>query len=105
MLGAIDANATGGRDPRIEEFGRQVIRQTVIDYRCLPPERIVFVRPDASGNATAASADPLTFFLRDPEFATLMRHYTRWKRQGIFDAYRLTTPISRLPGFSCRRGV
>jgi hypothetical protein len=105
MLAAIDANTAGAKDPRVEEFGRQVVRQTVIDYRCLPPERIVFVRADASGNATAAAADPLKFFLRDPEFANLMRHYTRWKHQGIFDAYRLTTPIGRLPGSSCRRGV
>lgn len=105
MLPAIDANAAGARDPLVERFGREVVHHTVIDYRCLPPERIVFVRPDPSGHATAASADPLRFFLRDPDFARLLSHYTRWRHAGVYDAYRLTTPLEAVRGAACRQGA
>lgn len=103
MLPAIDADANGARDPRVARLGREVIRHTVIDYRCLPPERIVFVRPDSSGRATSAVADPKLFFLRDPEFRGLLRHYARWKQIGMFDAYRLKTPLPPPPPAACRR--
>jgi hypothetical protein len=102
MLPAIDAHPG---DPRVQALGREVIRQTVIDYRCLPPERIVFVRPDSSGTATTASADPMRFFLRDPAFAELMSRYTRWKHAGIYDAYRLTGSLAPVRGAACRRGA
>lgn len=105
MLPAIDADAAGRHDPRVAQFGREVVRQTVVDYRCLPPARIVFVRPDATGRASSAAADPLRFFLRDPEFAVLMRHYTRWKQAGLYDAYRLTAPFPPLRSSACRRGA
>lgn len=101
MLPAIDAHPD---DPRVQAFGREVIRQTVIDFRCLPPARIVFVRPDRSDDATAA-ADPLRFFLRDPGFAGLMTHYVRWRQAGVYDAYRLASPLVPVPGAACRRGA
>ena len=102
MLPAIDARPG---DPRLQRLGREVIRQTAVDYRCLPPERIVFVRPDPSGRATAASDDPLTYFLREPDFAALMTHYVRWRHAGVYDAYRLASPLPPVPGAACRRGA
>jgi hypothetical protein len=102
MLPAIDAHPS---DLRLQRFGREVIRQTVIDYRCLPPARIVFVRPDPSGSATAASDDPLKYFLGDPEFAELMTHYVRWRHAGVYDGYRLASPLLPVSGAACRRGA
>lgn len=88
MLAAVDAR--GASDPRVARFGGEVVRNTALDYRCLPPLRIIVARPDPDGTA---SGDPLRYFLRDPQFAAVMAHYHLRKRHGIFDAYALTTPL------------
>ena len=105
MLGAIDADAAGARDPRVKQFGRDVVRQTAIDYLCLPPQRIVVVRPDASGHATMVSADPLRLFLRDPAFARILAHYRRLPPHGMFDAYQLASPLPPPPPGACHPGL
>lgn len=104
ILAAVDADAPGARDPRIDALGRKVIGETVIGYRCLPPKRIVFM-PRASNAATTASDNPLAFFRRDPRFARLLDHYQRIDRAGNFDAFDLVRPLEPLPARMCPRGI
>lgn len=58
-------------DPGLTALGRRVVAETVADFRCLPPRRIV------------AQAEPLAFFLRDPAFASLLTHYALISRDGF----------------------
>ncbi|MDB5695575.1 MAG: hypothetical protein JWN21_1118 [Sphingomonas bacterium] len=103
ILSAIDRNASGARDPRIYALGRRMVRRTARDYRCLPPERIIFYPGRASKTATSASDNPLLFFSRDPEFAAVLSHYRRLALPGRFDAFTLDRPLPRLPPSQCPR--
>jgi hypothetical protein len=105
MFPAIAANAAGAHDPRIDRFAAEVIRETVIDYRCLPPKRIIFIRPLISVRKASPVDDPLAFFLQSADFAQLLGHYRHWQKGGIYDAYQLVTPLPPLPRQYCRRGV
>ena len=62
MMRAVVKNESAGRaNPRLAAFGRRAVRETVEDFRCDPPKRIIVARPAARGQF-----DILAFFLRDP---------------------------------------
>ena len=86
-------------DPRLAGLGRQIVSETVEDFECAPPERIVVDRPRPGEKAF----DILPYFLRDPEFSGLMSHY-RVRSRTSFETYELATPLP--PSRSaCRRGT
>ncbi len=91
---------SGLRDPAVAALGRRIIAETVQDYRCLPPRRIVFQRPVPRGDA---AGDPLAFFRRDPAFADLLGHYRLAVRSGAFEGWDLRSPLR--PATNCRRGT
>lgn len=102
MLWAIDRAA--GRNPAVDALGRRVVGETVRDYLCLPPRRIVFARPMTGTPGPNAAGDPFTYFRRDPAFARLLGHYRMVRQSGIFEAWdRIDTPGPR-PAW-CRRGT
>ena len=92
MMRAIVRNeALGSPDPRLTELGHRVAGETVQDFRCLPPKRIIVARP--SGHAAeAGDFDILIFFLRDPEFAQLLAHYRPVERTGV-EVFQLEFPL------------
>lgn len=98
MLWAMDPS--GLRDPAVAAFARRIVAETVQDYRCLPPHRIVFQRPVPGGDA---AGDPLAFFRRDPAFAELMGHYGLAVRSGDLEGWDQRTPLQH--GTNCRRGT
>ncbi|WP_454884584.1 hypothetical protein [Sphingomonas oryzagri] len=91
---------SGLRDPAVAAFGRRIVAETVQDYRCLPPRRIVFQRPVSGGDA---AGDPLAFFRRDPAFAQLLGHYRLTVRSSAFEGWDRRTPLPA--GLNCRRGT
>lgn len=102
MLWAIDR--AGGRSPALDALGSRIVDETVQDYLCLPPRRIVFVRPAIGAPGPNATGDPFTFFLRDPAFARLLGHYRRTRQSGMFAGWdRIDTPGPRPR--ECRRGT
>ena len=105
IFAAVDANAVGNHDPRIDALGRKVVRETVLDYHCAPPKRIIFAPGRASSTVTAASDNPLGYFLRDPQFVGLLKHYKRLDRPGNFDAFDLISRPSPMPAALCPLGV
>jgi hypothetical protein len=104
MLRAVVANERrSAPDPALAAFGHQVVRDTVADFRCAPPRRIIVNRPTPS-QAAAGEFDILDFFLRDREFAELMSHYRQLSRTSA-DTYRLVTPLAPPAPGSCRRRI
>ena len=104
IFAAIDANAVGAHDPRIDALGRNMVRETVLDYRCLPPKRIIFVPGRAPAGVTSASDNPLAYFLRDPEFVALLAHYRRLDFPGNFDTFQFVSPMDVMAGGQCPSG-
>lgn len=104
-LAAVTANELGAHDPRIAAFGRKMVRDAVIDYRCLPPQRLIFAPGRASKTVTSASENPLGYFMRDAAFVDLLGHYRRMDLPGNFDAFALTRPFDALPAAICRHGT
>ena len=101
MLIAVVANEERGNpDPRLAALGRTIVAETVADFRCIPPRRIIVARPRPGDDGF----DILPFFLRDPQFAALMTHYREVSRTGV-DVYDVQTPLPALPASACRRGV
>lgn len=89
MLGAVVHNEVAGNpDPRLASLGRQVIAETVHDFTCASPRRIVVARP----RPNEPGFDILTFFMRDPAFAELLAHY-RVTGRTSFEVYELKTPL------------
>ena len=86
-------------DPRLSLLGRQIVTQTVADFTCTPPVRIIVPRPRAGED----SFDILPFFLRDPKFAALLSHY-RVRARTSLETYELVTPLGT-PTAGCRKGV
>ena len=82
-------------DPRLIQLGRQIIAETVSDFSCTPPKRIIVSRPRPG----EPSFDILPFFLRSPDFAALLSHYRATSRTSL-EVYELATP---LPAHSCSR--
>ncbi|QIL02895.1 hypothetical protein G7078_08930 [Sphingomonas sinipercae] len=83
-------------DPRVTALGHQIVAETVADFTCMPPRRIIVMRPRPG----EAGFDILAFYARSPDFADLMSHY-RVRSRTSLDTYELA---SRLPAPSapCR---
>lgn len=95
MLVALDARP---RDPLIRRAAERAVRETAADYRCLPPDVIIFTRVDRAGGAAGAADDPYRYFIRFPEFRSVLDHYRLTKRYGIIDAYeRVSMPNADNP--------
>lgn len=99
MLWAMDGAGNG--DTALDRFGRRVVAETVQDYLCLPPRRILFVRPVPGG---LPSGDPFTFFRRDPAFAALLGHYRKVRQAGMFEAWDIASAPGPRPA-QCRKGT
>ena len=100
MMNAIVANERrADPDPRLSALGRQIVADTVADFRCAPPARIVIPRPPAG----QPGFDILPFFLRDGEFAALLSQYRLRSRTGL-ETYELS---GKMPAVSeqCRSGT
>lgn len=100
MLRAVVRNESAPvSDPRLSSLGRLVVRQTVEDFQCLPPRRIIVARP-APESARTGAFDILTFFLRDPQFAQLLAHYRPKDRTSV-EVFERVTPLPA--GRNCLR--
>jgi hypothetical protein len=95
------AVVNGAADPRLAALGRAVVRQTVFDFRCAPPRRIVVARPTPAA-AKAGEFDILRFFMRDPEFAELLGHYRPVRRTSV-EVFDQVSPLA--PARACLRRV
>ncbi len=99
MMQAIATNELrGGTDPRLTKLGRRVVRETVQDFECTPPARIIVKRPDPAA-AQRGEFDILAFFLRDPQFASLLAHYRPIERTSV-EVFELAAPLG--PPRRCR---
>ena len=88
MLPAIVRNeALGSPDPRLTALGRRVVAETVHDFTCSPPRRIILSRPHPG----ESGFDILPFFQRDPRFVELLSHY-RVVSRTTFETYELSDP-------------
>lgn len=97
MHAVVDNEAHGNRDPRIAAFGRQVVANTVVDFRCHPPQRIIAERPRPG----TQGFDILAYYLRDPDFRKLLSHYQVRSRTSV-ETYQLASPWAPPPQASCR---
>jgi len=101
MLNAVLINEDlGNPEPRLAALGQQVVSETVGDFRCDSPRRIIVARPRQG----EPGFDILAFFLRDPQFAQLMSHY-RLRSRTSLETYDLVTPLPAPAPTSCRVGV
>jgi len=99
MNAIIRNEANGSPDPRLTALGRQIVSETVDDFRCAPPARIIVWRPRPGQQAF----DILPFFLRDPDFAELLSHYRARSRTSL-ETYEQVSPLPP-PRSPCRMGV
>ena len=100
MMSAIARNEAVGRpDPRLSALGRQIVAETVEDFRCTPPKRIIVSRPRPGQRGF----DILDFFMRDPEFARVLSHYHVLSRTNL-EAYQQVSPLEP-PRSRCRNGI
>ena len=100
MLNAVVRNERAGNpDPRLTALGREVVSETVKDFTCAPPRRIIVARPRPGEDGF----DILLFFQRDPEFAQLLSHY-RVRSRTSLETYELVSPPPA-PAGPCRRGI
>lgn len=100
MMRAVVRNeAARSPDPRLSALGAQAVRQTVHDFRCAPPIRIVVARPSHEA-VRRGEFDILRFFLRDSEFARLLAHYRPVSRTSV-QVFERATPLER--GSNCLR--
>jgi hypothetical protein len=91
-------------DPRLLDLHRRIVAQTVVDFECAQPPRAIISRPSPDGSDRNAF-DILPFFLNDPAFAAMFKHYRSiWRGPGL-DVYQLSTPLPRPAPAACRRGV
>ena len=98
MMRAVVADeGRGGRDRRVAALGRRVVTETVADFRCLPPRRIIVARPRVGEDGF----DILPFFERDPAFRALLAHYRPVERTTV-EVFELRTSYDSLPRPSCR---
>ena len=99
MRAVVNNELAGNPQPRLEALGRQVVSDTVEDFTCAPPKRLIVTRPKPG----ESGFDILPFFLRDPSFARLLSHY-RMRARTSFESYELVYPLPA-PAFPCRAGV
>jgi hypothetical protein len=101
MVRAVVQNEQQSRpDPRLRALGREVVSQTVEDFRCIPPRRIIVARPRPGEDGF----DILPLFLRDPAFAELFSHY-RLRSRTTVATYELAVPLEPTRSAACRHGV
>lgn len=100
MMQAIVSNERrGSPDARLVELGRQIVSETVQDFECTPPMRIIVFRPRPG----ETSFDILPFFLREPRFAELLSHY-RIRSRTSLETWEIASPL-RPPTGPCRHGI
>jgi hypothetical protein len=100
MLNAIVGNELKTNpDPKLAALGRQVVTDTVADFSCIVPRRIIVPRPRPG----QAGFDILPFFQRDPAFVALLSHYKERSRTSL-DTFELTSAVPPGRG-QCRHGV
>jgi hypothetical protein len=99
MRAVVKNDAAVAPDPHLAEVGRRVVRETVDDFQCLPPRRIIVARP-APEAAAAGEFDILDFFLRDPEFTRLLAHYRPVERTSV-EVFERVSPVAQ--GRDCIR--
>jgi hypothetical protein len=100
MMPAIIRNERiGSPDPRLTRLGKQIVADTVEDFSCTPPKRIIVARPRPGEDGF----DILPFFLRNPNFAALLSHYRVVSRTTI-ETYEIVSPLPP-PRGPCRHGV
>lgn len=105
MLRAIVRNEQRAHpDPRLLDLHRRIVAQTVVDFECAQPPRVVVSRPSPDGSDSNAF-DILPFFLSDPAFAAMFNHYRSLGRGPGLDVYQLSSPLPRPAAGACRRGV
>jgi len=100
MLNAVVRNERRGNpDPRLTALGRKVVSETVDDFACAPPQRIIVarLRPGEDG------FDILPFFQRDPGFTALLAHY-RVRSRTSLETYELASLLPHPTG-PCRQGI
>jgi hypothetical protein len=97
MHAVIDNELRGNPNPRIAAFGRQVVANTALDFRCRPPKRIIAERPRPG----TSGFDILAFYDRDPQFTELMSHY-RVRSRTSLETYELASPWAPPPPSSCQ---
>jgi hypothetical protein len=99
MMSAIVRNELlGSPDARLTRLGHQIVSETVADFRCAAPKRIIVTRPRIGED----EFDILAFFLRDPEFRALLSHYRVRSRTSVETFELVSTPV---PAANCRTGV
>lgn len=100
MMRAIRLNELSGHpDPALVRLGGQVVAETVTDFLCIPPKRIIVKRARPGESVL----DILPLFLRDPSFVALMAHYRARSRTTV-ETYELVSPLPQ-PSGPCRQGV
>ena len=99
MLRAVAANERKAHpDPRLAALGHEVVEQTIADFHCIPPRRIIVIRPPAD-------LDPAALFLRDRRFAALISHYHPMGGPGPVQVLELSAKVQPLSDAGCRTGV
>lgn len=97
MMQAIVTNEIhGGKNRRLTQLGRSIVRETVDDFECTPPRLIIVDRPTPA-EARAGAFDILAFFLRDHQFAHLLAHYRPIRRTSA-ETFELVIPFARRRG-------
>jgi hypothetical protein len=91
MRAIVNNEHASSPDPRLAQLGSRVISDTVHDFRCLAPKRIIVARPTPAA-ARAGDFDILAFFLRDPEFVRLLAHYRPVARTSV-ESFELASPL------------
>jgi len=100
MMRAIIRNEQArSADPRLTALGRQIASETATDLACIPPRRIIVMRPRPGED----TFDILPFFLRDQKFASLLSHY-RVRSRTSLETYELASPFPAAKS-GCRKGV
>jgi hypothetical protein len=97
MQAVVENELHGSRDPRITAFGREVVANTIADYRCRPPRRILAQRPPPGQRGF----DMVEFYSRNPKFTELLSHY-RVRSRTSLETYELVSPWAPPPPSSCR---
>ena len=94
------------REPWIRRAMAQAVRETALDYRCLPPKVIVFTNFERVSRRARehhkVANNAYRLFMSVPEFAFVMSHYRLADRYGFFDVYRPVTPMPPVNRALCR---
>jgi hypothetical protein len=94
------------REPWIRQAMARAVRETALDYRCLPPKVIVFTNYERFSRRAKqrhyVANNPYRLFMSVPEFAFVMSHYRLADRYGFFDVYRPVKPMPPVNRALCR---